>query len=104
MSTSQIKVSYLLGESLCQCMDGIPTPFSVDSSMPSPSPALSGSLLFVLESTTEGGEGTEADVATILESAGKLSVSFTGSMLTVKDRSILVTPLVNVLVACVLFV
>lgn len=40
----------------------------------------------------------------ILECSGKLSVSFIGSMLTVKDRSILGTPLVNVLVTCVLFV
>lgn len=85
-------------------MDGIPTPFSVDGSMPSPSPRLSVSLLFVPESTTEGGEGTEGDVVAILECAGKLSVSFIGSRLTVKDRSVLVTPSVNVLVACVLFV
>lgn len=85
-------------------MDGIPTPFSIDGSMPSPSPGLSVSLLSVLESPTEGGEGTEADVTAILECTGKLSVSFMGSTLTVKDRSILVTPSVNVLVTCVLFV
>lgn len=72
--------------------------------MPSPSPRLSGSLLCVLESTTEGEEWTEAEVMAILECSGKLSVSFVGSMLTVKDRSILGTPLVNVLVTCVLFV
>lgn len=39
-----------------------------------------------------------------LECSEKLSVSFIGSALTVKDRSILGTPLVNVLVTCVLFV
>lgn len=40
----------------------------------------------------------------ILECSGKPSVSFIGSTLTVKDRSILGTPLVNVLVTCVLLV
>lgn len=85
-------------------MDGNPYPCSVDGSVPSPSPRLSAGLLFVLESTPEGEEWTEAEVMASLECSEELSVSFIGSTPTVKDWSNLWTPFVNVLVTCVLFV
>lgn len=90
-----------MGEPLCQCRDGSPYPCSVDSSVPS---RLSVPLLFALVSTPESEEWTDAEVMASLECSEKLSVSFIGSTLTAKDRSILGTPLVNVLVTCVLFV
>jgi hypothetical protein len=72
--------------------------------MNSPCPGFSVTLLFVLDSPTEGDEWTEAEVVAILESSGKPSVSFIGGSLTVKDRIILETPSVNVVATCILFV
>lgn len=104
MSVSQIKVDYSLGASLCQCIEGRPYPFSVDSSVPSPSPRCSVSPAFVLESFTEGEEWMDTEVIASLECSGKPSVSFAGSTLTGRDRSVLGTPLVNVSVISMLFV
>jgi hypothetical protein len=104
MSMGQIKVDYSQGASLCQCIDGSPYPFSVDSSVPSPSPRCSVSPLFVLESFTEGEERTDIEVIPSLECSGKPSVSSAGSTPTGRDRRVLGTPLVYVSVISMLFV
>lgn len=72
--------------------------------MNSSAPGFPVTLLFLLNSTAEGEDWTEAEVVAILESSGKPSVSFTGPRLTVKDRSILGTPSVNVVATCMFFV
>lgn len=92
------------GASLCQCIDGKPYPFSVNSSAPSPSPRCSVSPLSVLESFAEGEEWTDTEVIASLERSRKPSVSFVGSTLTGRDRGVLGTPLVNGSVMSMLFV
>lgn len=64
----------------------------------------SSALEFLLDSTAESEEWTEAEVVAVLESSGKPSVSFVGPRLRVKDRSVLGTPSVNVVATCVLFI
>lgn len=85
-------------------MDGSPYPFSVDSSVPSPSPRRSVSPPSVLDSFTEGEEWTDTDVIASLECSGKPSVSLAGSTPTGTDRSVLGTPLVKVPVMSMLLV
>lgn len=89
------KAECLLGESLCQYKDVCPNSPSVDGSVNSPPPGLLLRLLFLLDSSTEG----EVELVAVLESSEKLSVSLAGCRLTVKDRSILGTPSVNVAAA-----
>lgn len=94
----------MVGVSLCHCKDVSPNAFSTECSGTSPSPGVSVSLLLVLSSAIEGEERTEVEVVSVSESLGKRSISLTGPTLTVKDRTVLGTLLVNVEATCVLFV
>lgn len=60
--------------------------------------------LFLLNSASEGEERTDTEVVVILESSGKLSVSFSGPRLTDMDWILLGIPLGNVVATCTLFV
>lgn len=98
-----------IGESFCPnptdtLEDVRPGPFSVDSSLNSPSPGFLVISLFLLNSALEGEEWTDAEVMASSESSGNVSVSFRGPRLTAEDWITLGTPLGNVVATCTLFV
>lgn len=98
-----------IGESFCQNLtdvseDGRPNLFSEDGSMKFLFPGFLIIPLFLLNSASEGEERTDTEVVVILESSGKLSVSFSGPRLTDMDWILLGIPLWNVVATCTLFV
>lgn len=107
--TDQVKIKYLLGESFCQNPtetpeDVRPNPFSVDGSMNSPTLGFRITSLFLRNSASKGEEWADTEVLAISESLRKLSVSFRGRRLTVKDWSVPGTPLGSVVATCTLSV